>query len=156
MNETANEVTGWKWTMYAGLIPLMAGFFMLLTSNISMSNDMSLWTFVIHNLDFSFSQLAAVDPQAGPFVAFLAMLASVNIVSAAVPIILISIFALRKGQKWAWYYLLFMLVWEGFNDVYSVTLFYFETGAPMFIMPWLFCILMATGLYKTRQQVFNQ
>ncbi|KKE84395.1 hypothetical protein [Pseudoalteromonas luteoviolacea] len=50
MNETKNEVTGWKWAMYAGLIPLMAGLFMLLTSNISISNDMSLWTFVIHRL----------------------------------------------------------------------------------------------------------
>ncbi|MDK1286176.1 hypothetical protein [Pseudoalteromonas umbrosa] len=156
MNKTENEVIGWKWTMYAGLMPLMAGLFMLLTSSLSISNDMSLWTFVIHKLDFSFSQLAAVDPQAGPFVTFLAMLAGVNIVSAAVPIILISIFALKKGQKWAWYYLLFMLVWEGFNDVYSVTQFYFDTGAPMFVMPWLFCILMVTGLYKTRGQIFNQ
>ncbi|MBQ4809839.1 hypothetical protein J8M20_00775 [Pseudoalteromonas luteoviolacea] len=121
MNATGNEVIGWRWTMYAGLIPLMAGLFMLLTSNLSMSNDMSQWTFIIHKLDFSFAQLAVIDPQAGPFVAFLAMLASVNIVSAAVPIILISIFALRAGQKWAWYYLLFMLVWEGFSDVYSVT-----------------------------------
>ena len=155
METKSNEITGWKWTMAAGFIPLGAGLFMLLTSNLSMANAESNWSFLIHSLNFSFADFSAVDPQAGPFVAFLAALTHVNIISAAVPVILISKFALRYGHKWAWYYMLFMLIWEGFNDVYGVTVFYQETGAPMFVMPWVFCILMATGLYKTRNQIFR-
>jgi hypothetical protein len=110
---------------------------------------------VIHKLNFSFGQLAEVDPQAGPLVVLLGNLASVNIVSAAVAVILIAAFGLRYGHKWAWWYLLFSLVWVGFHDAYGVTKFFFETGAPMFVMPWGFCILMATGLIKTRRQVFG-
>ena len=155
MATQSNEITGWKWTMFAGFIPLTAGLFMLLTSKISFANADSDWTFLIHNLSFGFGDLAAVDPQAGPLVVLLADLASINIVSAALAVVLISRFALRHGQKWAWWYLLFSLVWVGFNDAYGVTVFFLETGAPMLVMPWSFCILMAVGLFKTRTQVFR-
>ncbi len=155
MNTTSNEITGWKWTMAAGFIPLTAGLFMLLTSKISFANHDSVWTFLIHNLNFSFGDLAAVDPQAGPLVVLLADLASINIVSAALAVILVSFFALRYGYKWAWWYLLFSFVWVGLNDAYGVTRFFLETGAPMLIMPWGFCILMAIGLFKTRPQIFR-
>ena len=67
----------------------------------------------------------------------------------------ISLFALRYGHKWAWWYLLFALVWVGFHDAYGATKFAIETGAPLFVMPWTFCILMGVGLFQTRGQVFG-
>lgn len=151
----SDEITGWKWTMFAGFIPLTAGLLMFLTSKVSIANAEANWTFWVHNLNFSFADISAVDPQVGPFVSLLGDLAGVNIVSAAVAVILISFYALRYGQKWAWWYLLFSLIWVGFNDAYSVTVFFLETGAPMLFMPWSFCILMTIGLLKTRPQVFR-
>lgn len=149
------EIPGWKWTLLAGFIPLSAGLFMLLTSHLSYANDGAGWTFIIHHLNVSFGALSAVDPHAGPLVVLLSDLGSINIVSAALAVILISAYALRYGQKWAWWYLLFALVWVGFNDAYGVTLFFLKTGAPMFVMPWMFCILMSIGLIKTRKHVFG-
>ena len=93
------EITGWQWTMAAGFIPFAAGLFMYVTSKMAFANPDSAWSFVIHKLDFSFGQLAGVDPQAGPLVVLLGDLASVNIVSAALAVILVSRFALRFGQK---------------------------------------------------------
>lgn len=155
MGTPTDEISGWRWTMIAGFVPLFAGLFMLLTSKLSIAREESVWTFLIHSLNFSFGDLSAVDPQAGPLVVLLADLASINIVSAALAVILVSCFALRHGHKWAWWYLLFSLVWVGFNDAYGVTAFFLATGAPMLAMPWSFCILMAIGLFKTRPQVFQ-
>lgn len=155
MNTNSEEIIGWKWTMFAGCVPFIAGLFMLVTSKLSFSNPESAWSFVIHSLNFSFSDLSAVDSQAGPFIVLLSDLGSINIVSAALAVILISRYALRYGQKWAWWYLLFSLIWVGFNDAYGVTAFYLETGAPMLIMPLTFCTLMTIGLIKTRKCILG-
>ncbi len=151
----SDEITSWKWTMFAGFIPLTAGILMFLTSKTSVLNEDAAWSFWIYSLNFSFANISAVDSQAGPLIVLLADLAGVNIVSAALAVILISRYALRYGRKWAWWYLLFSLIWVGFNDAYGATVFYLETGAPMLAMPWGFCILMAIGLFKTRTQVFR-
>jgi len=151
----SNEITGWKWTMFAGFIPFMAGILMFLTTKTSVANEDAVWSFWIYSLNFSFADISAVDAQAGPLTVLLGDLAGVNIVSAALAVILISRYALRHGQKWAWWYLLFSLIWVGFNDAYGVTVFFLETGAPMLVMPWGFCILMPIGLLKTRTQVFR-
>lgn len=151
----SREINGWRWTMFAGFIPVTAGLFTLLTTFISTVNVDSEWTLIVRNLNFSYGDLAALDLQAGAFVTLLAYVGGINIVSAAVAVILISIFGLRYGQKWAWWYLAFSLVWVGFHDVYGATKFFFATGAPMFIMPIGFCILMLVGLIKTRPLVFS-
>jgi|GEM_PF-4267535 len=141
--------------MSAGFVPLTAGVFTLLTGKISILNAYSDWSFWIYSLSFGFGDIQAVDPQAGAFVALLTDVAGVNIVSAALAVVLISRFALPRGHKWAWWYLLFAFVWVGISDAYGATQFYLETGAPMLIMPWTFCVLMAVGLLKTRAQVFE-
>ena len=60
----SNEINGWKWTMFAGFIPLAAGIFMFITSKMAVANGDANWSFVIHSLNFGFGDLAAVDPQA--------------------------------------------------------------------------------------------
>jgi len=146
----------WQWNFAAGFVPLFAGFFLLITSYLSESNAQSKWNLVLGKLDFSYQNLVDVSEHSGVFVKFLASLSSVNIVIGAFSVIMISYFALRTKQKWAWWFILIALVWLGGNDAYGGYVFFKETGIPLFIMPFTFCALMIIGLVMTKKQIFNQ
>ena len=129
---------------------------MLITSIISKSNPNSKWNLVLGKLDFSFNDIVNVSQDSQTFFELLSSLSSVNIIIGAFSVIMISYYALKTKQKWAWWFMLIALVWLGFQDAYSVFVFYLETGIPMFIMPFTFCTLMIIGLVKTKKQIFSK
>jgi hypothetical protein len=61
---------------------------------------------------------------------------------------------LRGGQRWAWWFLAFCLVWVGLHDATMATRFFRATGQPVFVLPYTYCVLMLTGLMRSRRAVF--
>jgi hypothetical protein len=43
-----------------------------------------------------------------------------NLLTTGVMIVLIGIFGIRRGEKWAWYLMVFIGVWAGFNDLIAM------------------------------------
>ena len=122
------EADGWKWNFAAGFVPLLAGLLVLLTSWWSMSHSDTPWFLGISSLNFSFDQLRATSSAAGPFVEVLGSVGGVNIVAGAVAVIVVSRFAVRRGQAWAWWFLFFCFIWVGLHDAWSATKFFLHTG----------------------------
>ncbi|APD07174.1 hypothetical protein UJ101_01658 [Flavobacteriaceae bacterium UJ101] len=152
MNTTIKH---WQWNFAAGFIPFTAGFIMLITSLISKNNPNSEWNLILGKLDFSFHDISNLSHNSGDFLELLSSLSSVNIIIGAFSIIMISYFALKHKQKWAWWFMFIALIWLGFQDAYSVFIFYTKTGISLFIMPFTFCTLMTIGLILTRKQIFD-
>ncbi|MEM7548288.1 MAG: hypothetical protein AAF363_01340 [Bacteroidota bacterium] len=146
----------WKWNFAAGFVPLTAGFVTLITSAISKSNGSSSWNLILNKLDFSYHDIVVVSENSGDFLDLILSVSAVNIITGAFSIIMISRYALKYQNKWAWWYMLVSLIWLGFLDTYSAYVFYAKTGTPLFIMPFAFCILMALGLIKSREIVLYQ
>ena len=66
----------------------------------------------------------------------------VNIVAGAVAVIVVARFGLRGGQRWAWWFLAFCLVWVGLHDATMATRFFYATGQPVLVLPYTYCVLM--------------
>lgn len=150
-----NHVKGWKWNFYAGLVPLTAGFMTLLMTWISILNAKTNWGLPGSSLNFSFEQIAHLNEQLAAYVELSSSVGGVNIVIGAIAVMVISRYGLRDGHKWSWFYLLFSLVWVGFHDAWSATRFFLATGNPSLILPYLYCLLMSTGLIKTYRGIFQ-
>ena len=146
----------WKWNFAAGFVPLTAGFVTLITSMISKNNGDSSWNLILKKLDFSYHDIVAVSENSGDFFDLVLSVSAVNIIIGSFSIIMISRYALKYQYKWAWWYMLVALVWLGIQDAYSAYIFYTKTEAPLFIMPFTFCTLMAIGLIKSREIVLHQ
>ncbi|MHA7648638.1 hypothetical protein ACX9NE_01280 [Mycobacterium sp. ML4] len=147
-------VPGWWLTFAAGLVPLMAGLMTLLTLWVGVVRAGSpLWTGLGH-LGFSFSDVSALGTGATAWVELSGSVGGVNVAAAAVAVLVVSRFALREGRQWAWWFLVFCLVWIGLHDAVMATRFFAETGQPVMVMPYTYVTLMLAGLLRTRKAVF--
>ena len=155
MTQTGNN-SNWKWNFAAGFVPLTAGFVTLITSMISKSNGGLRWNLILKKLDFSYHDIVSVSENSGDFFDLILSVSAVNIIIGAFSIIMISRYALKYQHRWAWWYMLIALIWLGFQDAYGAYIFYNNTGAPLFIMPFTFCTLMAIGLIKSRNILLDQ
>jgi len=150
-NHTMNhDLRGWKWTCAAGFAPLVAGLLILATTWWSILNSAAPWSLGISRLNFSFDQIRSVGSSAASLLEALASVGAVNITATAIAVIVVSRFALRRGEAWAWWFLFFCLVWVGFHDAWAATRFFLRTREPLLVLPYSFCTLMLIGLYKSR------
>jgi hypothetical protein len=78
----------------------------------------------------------------------------VNIVAGGVAVIVVRLFALRGGQRWAWWFPAFCFVWVGLHDATMATWFFAATGQPFMVLPYAYCVLMLAGLLRSRRAVF--
>lgn len=151
--QTASPVAGWWLTFAAGFVPLIAGLMTLLTFWIAAARPQSpVWTGLGH-LDFTYLGLSSVSAEADGWLQLLGSVGGVNVAAAAVAVIVVSRFALRAGQPWAWWFLAFCLLWVGVHDAVMATRFFLATGAPVMVMPYTYVALMAAGLYRTRRVI---
>lgn len=74
-----------------------------------------------------------------------------NVAAAAVAVSAVARFGLRPGHRWAWWFLLFSLLWVGVHDAVVATLFFMKTGAPLMLTPYTYCALMIAGLARARR-----
>lgn len=157
MLEKSHDTPGWKLTFAAGFIPFFAGLMLFVTGKIGVLASDGDWPIGIGRLDFSFAEIQAVSHDSGAFLKFISDIGSVNTVMSAVAVVAVSYFALKKGERWAWWFLLACLVWVGFSDAYNTAVFYFETSPvmPLPLMPSLYVALMAAGLFRSRQAIFS-
>lgn len=148
-------VPGWRLNFAAGFVPLMAGLTTLVTGWVGVARaDAPLWTGLGH-LSFSYSQLTDVGPDASAWLELNSSVGGVNIVAAAVAVIVVSRFGLRTGQRWAWWFLLFCLAWVGLHDATLATRFSVTTGQPVMVLPLTYVTLMAAGLWRSRRVVLD-
>jgi hypothetical protein len=122
---------GWRLIFAAGFAPLVAGANLLATT----------W-------------LHPTGADATAYVELLGSVGGVNIVGAAIAVILVARFGLRDGQRWAWWFLAFCLLWIGVHDAVMTTRFFLATGQPFMLLPLTYCALMLAGLLKSRPAVF--
>ena len=125
-------IPGWRLIFAAGFAPLVAGVNLLITT----------W-------------LHPAGANATAYVELLGSVGGVNIVGAATAIILVARFGLRDGQRWAWWFLAFCLLWIGVHDAVMTTRFFLATGQPVMVLPFTYCALMLAGLLKSRPAVFG-
>ena len=125
-------IPGWRFIFAAGFAPLVAGANVLATT----------W-------------LHPAGAGATAYVELLGSVGGVNIVGAAIAVILVARFGLRDGQRWAWWFLAFCLLWIGVHDAVMTTRFFLATGQPIMLLPFTYCALMLAGLLKSRPAVFG-
>ena len=71
--------------------------------------------------------------------------------AGAIAVMTIARFALRSGQRWAWWFLAFCLVWVGLHDATMATRYFLQTGQPVMVLPYTYCALLALGLLRSRR-----
>jgi hypothetical protein len=125
-------IPGWRFNFAAGFAPLVAGANVLATT-----------------------RLHAAGAGTTAYVELLGSVGGVNIVGAAIAVILVARFGLRDGQRWAWWFLAFCLLWIGVHDAVMTTRFFLATGQPFMLLPFTYCALMLTGLLKSRPAIFR-
>ncbi|MCU0699477.1 MAG: hypothetical protein MUC96_23470 [Myxococcaceae bacterium] len=148
-------VRGWSWTFAAGLVPLLAGAGTLLVAWTSMLAPSAPWGSPLAPVGFTFSQLAALSGDAAAYVELSSSVGGVNIIAAAVGVLVVSRQGLRQGARWAWLFLVFSLVWMDLHDAWSAWRFHLATGDVSFVMPFTFCTLMVIGLVRSFPFVFS-
>lgn len=146
---------GWRLTFLAGFVPLLTGVWILATHWFDITHPDAAWWIGFGNLDFTYASLDAVGTQAQPLVEMLGSVGSVNIVAAALGVIVVSRVGLRSGQRWAWWFLAFCFVWVDLHDATEATRFFLATGQPVMAMPISYCALMLGGLLRSWRAVFR-
>lgn len=150
------SVNGWSSNFAAGFVPLGAGLTSLVTLWTGVAHsDAPLWTGLGH-LDFSYSDLSRVGSEASVWLELNGSVGAVNVIAAAVAVIVVSRFGLRQGQRWAWWFLAFCLIWVGGHDAFMATRFFRDTGQPVMLLPYTYVTLMTIGLLRTRREVFRR
>jgi len=145
---------GWRFSFIAGFVPLLAGLSTLVTTWLGVARpDSKLWTGV-STLNFSYSSLSQAGSDAQVFTQLSGSVGGVNIVAAAVAVSVVARFGLRRGQRWAWWFLAFCLAWVGLHDAFMATRFFQATGQPIWVLPYSYCGLMLAGLLRSRRVVF--
>ena len=144
-------VPGWRLSFVAGFVPLFAGLTTLLSTWIGVARANSPWWTGLATLDFTYAGLSR-DAQA--WVQLTGSVGGVNVVAAAVAVILVARFGLRGGHRWAWWFLAFCFGWVGLHDATLATRFFEETGQPVLLLPYTYCVLMLAGLLRSRPAVF--
>jgi len=152
---TSIPVPGWRLTFIAGFVPLVAGLLVLLVTWVGIVRAGSAWWVGIGSLDFSYASLSKAGADASAWVEMIGSVGGVNIVAAAVAVSVVSVFGLRTGQRWAWWFLAFCLIWVGLHDAITATRFSVHTGQPLMLLPYTYCILMVAGLLRSRRAVFT-
>jgi hypothetical protein len=106
-------------------------------------------------LEFSYASLSKAGADASAWVEMIGSVGGVNIVAAAVAVSVVSVFGLRTGQRWAWWFLAFCLIWVGLHDAIIATRFSIHTGQPLMLLPYTYCTLMTAGLLRSRRAIFT-
>ena len=125
-------IRGWWLNFAAGFAPLVAGANLLATT----------W-------------LHAGGAGTTAYAELLGSVGGVNIIGAALAVMMVARFGLRDGQRWAWWFLAFCLLWIGVHDAVMTTRFFLATSQPFMVLPITYCALMLAGLVKSRAAVFR-
>lgn len=149
---TVMSVPGWRLTFAAGFVPLTAGLITLLVTWVSAARADAAYWLGTGTLDFTH---ASLSHDAAAWLDTSGSVGGVNIVAAAVGVMVASWFGLRAGKRWAWWFLAFCFVWVGLHDAAMATRFYALTGEPFLLMPYTYCVLMAAGLLRSRRTIFT-
>jgi hypothetical protein len=151
----STSVSGWRLTFLAGFVPFFAGLLTFLATWVGIVRAGSAWWVGTGSLDFSYASLSRAGSDAQAWVELTGSVGGVNIAAAAVAVSVVSMFGLRSGQRWAWWFLAFCLIWVGLHDAIAATRFSIHTGQPLMLLPYTYCILMVSGLLRSRRAVFT-
>jgi hypothetical protein len=154
LDRPTSPVAGWRLNFVAGFVPLAAGLTTLMTTWIGIGRTNSAWWTGVGRLDFSYSSLSRAGREAPAWVQLSGSIGGVNIVAGAVAVIVVARFGLRGGQRWAWWFLAFCLLWVGLHDATMATRFFHATGQPLLVLPYTYCVLMLAGLLRSRRAIF--
>jgi hypothetical protein len=155
LDTRSDSIPGWRLTFIAGFVPLAAGLLALLVTWVGVVRAAPTWWVGIGSLDFSYGDLPKAGADASAWLNMIGSVGGVNIVAAAVAVSVVSFVGLRTGQRWAWWFLLFCLAWVGLHDAIMATVFSAHTGQPLLLLPYTYCVLMLTGLLRSRRAVFS-
>jgi hypothetical protein len=142
---------GWRFAFVAGLAPLVAGFVTLATTWLAVARPDDPWWTGLGHLGFTYATLSAAGSGAAAWVQLNASVGGVNIVGAAVAVMVVARFGLRSGHRWAWWFLAFCLVWVGVHDATMATRYFLATGQPVMALPYTYCALLTVGLVRSRR-----
>jgi hypothetical protein len=145
---------GERLILLAGLVPFFAGVSGYVLGHASLARSEGEWMSAVGPLGFTFAEIERASAALSAYFQLASSVGSVNVTAAAGYVWIVCWFGLRKGEKWAWYALLFSLIWVGGNDAAAAIRYTLETGIPFMLAPISFCVLMIAGLGLTRRAVF--
>ncbi|QNR38146.2 hypothetical protein BJP76_17055 [Mycobacterium avium subsp. hominissuis] len=153
-SHSAQVVPGWRLNFAAGAIPFTAGLITFVTTQLGVARPDAPWPTGLSSLGFTFNRLAAAGNGAQQWAELTGSVGGVNVAAAAVAVSVVARFGLRAGQRWAWWFLAFCLLWIGLHDAFAATRFFAATGQPIIVMPYSYVALMLAGLIRSRKAIF--
>jgi hypothetical protein len=91
-------IPGWRLCHAAGFVPLLAGIIVILTNWLNVARADSPWWTGVGTLGFTYHGLAAAGAGAAPYVALTGSVGGVNVVGAAIAVIVVARYGLKSGS----------------------------------------------------------
>jgi hypothetical protein len=142
-----------KLVLAAGFVPFSAGISGYFLGLIGTAAPSHAWRTALGSLGFSLAEIEHWNPRVAEYWKLANGVGAVNITAAAVYVWIVAWFGLRRRERWAWYALLFSLIWVGGNDAASAIRYTLATGVPFALAPVTFVGLMTAGLALSYRSV---
>ena len=142
---------GWKVCYVAGLIPLTIGLYgyttaFVLSTLIHTSDPFRvLW----QTTSFSMDSLSGFDAQAGVLLGVATLCFWQLLIVFGTMVCTLSYFGVQRGQKWAWWFLLFALLWAAGHDI-AAAIYLYARDVMTIPTPAVVELLGLTGLVLSR------
>jgi hypothetical protein len=119
---------GWRFCFVAGLIPFSVGLMGYITAFVM---SILIWPeepvrVLWKTCSFSQSSLYDFDPEAAAFLGVATLCFWQLLVVWGGMVMTLSYFAIRTGQRWAWYFILFAVLWGAGNDTIAALYLHFS------------------------------
>jgi hypothetical protein len=138
-------------TLLTGLFAVAVGVYFFVNFYIGLANPSEPWrSGQFTPVSYSLDDIEACDTTVATDFVLAQHIEFTNFMNTGVVVVLITIFGLRRGQKWAWYTLLAIILWVGLNDAIAVL----RAGQPL--IPLIPEVIGLTGLFIARRSIFGR
>lgn len=108
---------GWRLTFLTGLLPFLVALAMYVLFFLSLNNPSEPWRASgFATVQFSLDDIRACNEGIADLFVLSQNIQFANVMNTGFLILVISFFGLRRGERWAWWTLLIVLLWVGLND----------------------------------------
>jgi len=137
-------------TLLTGLFVFVVAVYFFVNFYIGLTNPSEPWrSGQFTPVSYSLDDLKAYDATIATDFILAQHIEFANVMNTGFAIVLITIFGLRRRQKWSWYMLLAIFLWVGLNDAIALL------HAQQPLIPLIPEVIGLTGLFIARRSIFS-